>query len=585
MTDAQLGLFADHNSWPAFTIAWDDNLPGPTDVSYLLDKPAGTTGFIQVVDGHLATGDGKRWRIWGQHFEHSMALPPMNLAPIIARRLAKFGINCLRLHFLDSSWPNGILMRNTTSTRALDPEAMARFDWFVACCKHEGVYLDLNLHVGRVFSDADGVQQAATVGWGKPINYFDEWLIALQQEYARQVLDHVNPFTGRRYAEEPAIALIELTNENGLIEQWFRDLLRGENTSKRTNWGDIPPAYAAKLDRLWNSWLSRKYPDRAALEAAWNGDLRDHEDAVGGSVRRLRRSEFDGASAERFRDEVSFYSSIEHQFFREMKSFLRGELDAKQLILGTSDHRAAWSSLPLALDSTVLDLTDSHSYWQHPVYANSQGPGEPRYSYVGNRAMVDDPDHSSVAHLSRAAVEGFPHICSEVNEPFPNDSAADFIPIIAAYARFQDWDGVLFYKYGMWNGPYWHEDEWRRPGLAFWFDIGNHPVKLAQTAAGALAFLRGDVGMAHETIERQIPRDWVLESVREPATGDRHPYWMPSLTGRLALVHRTRIANLNAPAFSPGEGELALPRGEIVSDTGELTWEDTPNDVHGRTVL
>ena len=398
--DSRTGALPDDNAWPAFTIAWDDNLPGPTDVSYLLEKPAGATGFIRVVDGHLATGDGKRWRIWGQHFEHSMSLPPMDLAPIIARRLGKFGINCLRLHFLDSSWPNGILMRNTTSTRALDPEAMARFDWFVACCKREGVYLDLNLHVGRVFSDLDGVQQAATVGWGKPINYFDEWLISLQKEYARQVLEHVNPFTGNRYAEEPAIALIEITNENGLIEQWFRDLLRGENTARRTNWGDIPPAYAKKLDALWNAWLARKYPDRLALSAAWDGDLRDHEDVTRGSVRRLRRDEFDATAAARFRDEVSFYSSIERQFFREMKSFLRGELGARQLILGTSDHRPAWSGLPLAAANTTLDLTDSHSYWQHPTYANAQGPGVPPYSYVGNQAMVDDPDHCCLRALS-----------------------------------------------------------------------------------------------------------------------------------------------------------------------------------------
>jgi len=40
----------DTNTWPAFTLAWDDNLPGPTDVSYLLEKPAGASGFIKVVE-------------------------------------------------------------------------------------------------------------------------------------------------------------------------------------------------------------------------------------------------------------------------------------------------------------------------------------------------------------------------------------------------------------------------------------------------------------------------------------------------------------------------------------------------------
>ncbi len=48
----------DHDAWPMFTVPWNDNSPGPTDMSRLLEKPAGAKGFIQVVGGHLATGDG-----------------------------------------------------------------------------------------------------------------------------------------------------------------------------------------------------------------------------------------------------------------------------------------------------------------------------------------------------------------------------------------------------------------------------------------------------------------------------------------------------------------------------------------------
>ena len=95
----------DHNAWPEFTVPWDDNLPGPTDMSFLLDRPAGAKGFIQIADGHLVTGDGVRWRIWGQNLCSSAPLPPMYMAPIIARRLAKFGINCIRLHHIDHRWP------------------------------------------------------------------------------------------------------------------------------------------------------------------------------------------------------------------------------------------------------------------------------------------------------------------------------------------------------------------------------------------------------------------------------------------------------------------------------------------------
>ena len=178
------------------------------------------------------------------------------MAPTVARRLSKYGINCIRLHHMDRRWPQGVIMRrlhppavdaghpswerDDERTRALDPEALARLDYFMACCKDNGVYIDLNLNVSRMFIEADGVKQAGWIGFGKALTYFDPTLIALQKEYAAQLLTHVNPFTGNRYAEEPAIALIELVNENSILESWARNRLRGEQTEPFGTWIDIP---------------------------------------------------------------------------------------------------------------------------------------------------------------------------------------------------------------------------------------------------------------------------------------------------------------------------------------------------------
>ncbi|MCL5997309.1 MAG: hypothetical protein M1546_14820 [Chloroflexi bacterium] len=563
----------DTNAWPAFTLAWDDHQPGPTDVSYLLDRPAGATGFIKIVDGHLATGDGRRWRMWGQHLVRSQALPPMDLAPVIAGRLAKFGINCMRLHAIDFHWPDGILMRHTESSRSLDPEGLARLDWMVKCLKDQGIYVDMNLHVARRFSAADGIITGESAGWGKPVLYFDDWMITLQKEYARQLLHHLNPFTGHRYNEEPAVALIEITNENSLSEHWQAGWLRGTLAGRKDNWGDIHKVYADELDRRWNAWLARKYERREALGEAWAGDLREYEDPKQGSVRRLSPAEFTSASAGRFQDEAAFYSGIEQSFFREMCAFLRGELGAQQLILGSADHNAGWNGLPMVMANAALDVTDSHFYWQHPIAGKT---------FV-NTPMVDQPDHCAIAHLSRGAVEGYPHLCSEVNEPFPNDSAAEYIPILAAYARLQDWDGVVFYDYHPWPGSYWQEQPWSETYQHYWFDIGDNPVKMAQTALGALMFLRGDAQTARQTIERRLPRAWALEGVRQRGSDDLRPYWIPHLPGRLALVHRTRIVDLAAAQLAPAEGEVMLPADRIASDTGELVWEVAAGD--GRVLI
>ena len=137
----------DHDSWPIFSIPTDDVTPGPTDISGLLHKPAGALGMVRIQDGHLATGDGARWRIWGMNLTARTCLPSKQKAPILARHLAKYGINCVRLHFMDLRWPNGLLMRssqpvpirksgylvprsNAETTRTLDPEALERLDYF-----------------------------------------------------------------------------------------------------------------------------------------------------------------------------------------------------------------------------------------------------------------------------------------------------------------------------------------------------------------------------------------------------------------------------------------------------------------------
>ena len=567
-----------HDEWPAFVLPWDDGDVGPTDMSFLLDKPAGAHGFIRCQDGHLVRGDGSRWRAWGVNITFGDPMPTQAQARAISRRLAKFGINCIRLHHMDRRWPDGLIMRRSGPepdgarmgrddelTRTLDPEALARMDYFIACCRAQGIYTDLNLNVSRLFSQADGVKQADWLGYGKALTYFDPQLLRLQKEYATQLLGHVNPFTGNRYAEEPAVALVELVNENSILESWTHGRLRGEQRTPFGTWGDIPPAYAADLDRLWNEWLLRHYPEREALVHAWQGGLADFEDPARGSVYRLQPEDFDDATPQRFRDEATFYADMECGYFRDMGAFLRGELGVRQPILGSSDHNHSWHGALHVLNNTELNLNDGHCYWQHPHYGASD------YSRVDwtltNTPMIDAPDHSAPSQLSRSRVLGVPYIVSEINEPFPNDHAAEFIPIMAAYAQLQDWDGVFFYCYGAGR-----EAGWESAAIPAFFPLHNDPVKMPQLAAGALMFLRGDVQPAQEMVAQHLTADHVLDALRADPPDDEFPYSLPWLPGRLALIHGTGIASFDAQELAPADNEIDMARDIIVSDTNELMW-------------
>ena len=492
-------ILTEGESWPEFVIPWDDISSGPTDMSRFLEKPAGSTGFIRKVNGHLATGAGKRWRFWGVGMVFSSWFPPTHLAGIVARRLAKFGINCLRLHHLDHRWPSGILKRydvgtsgpgnqppgryahpGEAPTRELDPEAMARLDWFVYCCKQNGVYVDFNLNVTRRFTKGDGVREPEGLGYSKGITYFDDRIVFLEKEYAQNLLGHYNPFTKTRYAEEPAVALIELLNENSLIEAWLKgNLKNGSPTDLDMTWRDVPKSYTEDLTRRWNQHLAKKYISRAELSRAWEGDLREYEDAAQGTVRRLDPEDFKAASKPRFADEADFIAGIEREFFKDIESFLRGTVGVKQLIVPTSIHNHGFSMYPSIESQSSLDVMDGHTYW-HAHWRDNGG--------VSHIAQVDHPDLSMPAVLSRVMVKDSPYIVSEINESFPNDFASEMLPLVTAYALLQDWDGIFWHSY---TGGHFNWDEiWQSGAISHHLRMSSDPMKMSQMAITGMMFHR-----------------------------------------------------------------------------------------------
>jgi hypothetical protein len=175
--------------------------------------------------------------------------------------------------------------------------------------------------------------------------------------------------------------------------------------------------------------------------------------------------------------------------------------------------------------------------------------------------MVNEPLQSTVVQLSRSAVAGKPFTVSEVNHPFPNEYAAEGIPILAAYAAWQDWDGVFWYTLA-------HRDMVSaEPRVSGHFDLAHDPVKMCQLTAGALMFVRGDAQSARRTVIRSYTMEQVRESIRLPAA--ERPYFTPGFPLSLPLQHAMRIGSFEGPATGKFEGDARFP---IRSDTGELAW-------------
>ena len=210
---------------------------------------------VVVEGGHFAVG-GERVRVWGVNLCFGACFPKPADAPRIAARMAQAGVNSVRFHHMDTSaWPRGIL--DPKDRTRLMPEALERLDVFIDALARRGIRVNLNLHVGRAASRALGMPQPNT-RYDKIVGIFTPRLVEAQKQYARDLLGRVNTVRKVRYADDPAVAFVEITNEDSLF-MWSaaRDLR------------SLPEFYADVLRERFSAWLKARYGSTAALRKAW----------------------------------------------------------------------------------------------------------------------------------------------------------------------------------------------------------------------------------------------------------------------------------------------------------------------------
>lgn len=246
-----------------FTIPGDDSSPSATDMSDLSDHPAGSEGFVRIKDGHFYT-DAGRLKIWGVNTCFGGNFPPHDEAESAAAHLSKLGINGLRVHHHDTSAaPRGLLRAPEGGERAFDPQAVDRLDYFLAELHKHGIYANLNLHVGRAFSEEEGFPReglSRTTRYDKYLLYFEPRMRARFKEFCREYLTHYNPYRRLRRVDDPGIAMVEITNENS-----FSKLGSGVAA-------ELPEPYREEFRRQWNAWLADRYDSTDAVRQAWGGE-------------------------------------------------------------------------------------------------------------------------------------------------------------------------------------------------------------------------------------------------------------------------------------------------------------------------
>jgi len=259
-----------------------DSLHGAPDFSSL-NHPLTAPDRVFVRDGHFYavgadlqpnTADDARIRFYGVNLAFGANFPEKGDAVRIAQRLRRLGINLVRLHHMDSSPDSNAANAGSTLTTGPYPTfnevSLQRLRDFLAALASEGIYADLNLHVGYTFRPAidqvPALPGQAISTQSKPLHIFHPRMVELQQQYAAQLIRKL----GLRGSA--ALAMIEINNESSLIQAWqsaqLDPVLAGE--------------YRTALGSQWNGWLASKYGTTAALSAAWGAGSADGADVLPG---------------------------------------------------------------------------------------------------------------------------------------------------------------------------------------------------------------------------------------------------------------------------------------------------------------
>ncbi|MBL8992314.1 MAG: carbohydrate binding domain-containing protein, partial [Spirochaetia bacterium] len=248
-----------------FVLPWDDSSPGIANISSWLHKPAGKFGRLRVgSDGHLYAGK-ERIRLRGVDITYGSCFPTHEEADKIAARMAKFGLNIVRFHCMDQNpYPRGLFERSFKNTRDFEPEALERMDYFISVLEKNGIYIYLCTLNYRPFSARDGLPKEIEMARGfanqgrHVIGFFNPQIIDLQKEFAQKLLTHSNTYTGLRYSEDPAVAFVEINNENGLFQACMGGT--GDN---------IPDPFLTEFKNLWNDWLLARHGSTEKMRKTW----------------------------------------------------------------------------------------------------------------------------------------------------------------------------------------------------------------------------------------------------------------------------------------------------------------------------
>lgn len=506
-------------------------LPGsPLDFSRYLDAPAGKYGPVMVdAAGHFVFRDApeKRIRFFGPNLVGGSHYVSRKTADDFVNKVSLLGYNTVRFHHYEA----GLIDYTTPSSVSFRAKRLDCLNYLFAELKKRGLYLSIDLYASRPLRDGDNIVERRGIRFRqfdfemKNLLPISESAMANWKEFARRLLTQVNPYTGLTWAEDPALASVNLVNENPLV----------------TIWNKVPqliPLYEKK----YVEFLQRR-----------NLDTPENRESRGGLF-------------------IEFLTELQINCQREQRRFLREELKLSALITDMN----MTSKFTLIEPRAELDFVDNHRYWDHPSFPVTAWELPYLFGCLSSiRQKAESP-----RYLMPARLFGKPYTVTEFNFCNPNPYRMEGGALFGAYAGLQDWDGL--YRFA-WSH---YAEKMSEPAVPIGFDIVNDPFAQLEERIIRMLFVRGDVAAAQKAFAFTVTPGELLALNGPPGNCGDYPdrFSELGLYARIGSLPRgaqcpgVKEIRALAPHWQkslPASVRAAMKQfersGSITSETGEIT--------------
>ncbi len=470
------------------------------DLRGLNEDYAGQHGFIRLSeDGReFVRGDGEPIRFWAVN-SYVWRKGRVALADN-ARFLAKRGVNMVR-------WHGNVSAGEGSELTDFDRKKVDQLWQYVAAMKQEGIYMTISPyypHATRV-RDSWGIESEQ--GNMTCLVFFDPRVQAAYKGWLRAVFGPENPYTGVPLSREPAVAVIQIQNEDSMLFWTIADVTGAER---------------ALLRRQFAEWLAEKYGSLEGALEAWDGAAHEKDAPADGQMGLHHIWEMTRDAVRqhgphspgmdrRLADQLEFYTMTMRSWFEEVERFLREELGCRQVVNAGNWRPADLVTLNDAerLSYTANQVSGVNRYYTGGLHDGPhQGWAIVNGDRFSNRSVLLDP-RELPTNLKLTA--GHPMIIPESLWVPPLGYQGEGPFLVSVFQSLCGADAFYWFAMG--------EAQWRQPASANGFlpSIGkwvcHTPEIMGNFPAAALLYRRGYVERARPVVQehRTLKEIWRRE--------------------------------------------------------------------------